>query len=270
MRKFLLYLIFLFPCLAYGQLFPDLPEMKGSVKKIVEKKYGKEVTNPRVPDATFRPKAFSGWKYISQFDVNSQLLKRTNTYQGKVIAEYSYERKTIDNRILVREKMSSNQKDSTGDYIEYENFRNAEGMLEKVNFWAFNAATHNWEIFQVDQDAEYSGNRLNSFTRYVINEKGDFSNGEKCSFFYNSAGQLVQIERRDLASGFGTVIGYEYNKKGLIKTSTINFLIEIQEYKKTQIQKISYKYDRKGNWIRKYINSDDRDLLEAKRKIKYQ
>lgn len=270
MRKFLIYLIFLFPCLAYGQLFPELPEIKGSVKKIVEKRYGKEVPNPRLLDAIFRPKAFSGLKYVYEFDENTKLLKRTNTYQGRVTAYYLYERKTIDNRIIVREKMKSNQNDSTGNYIEYENFIDPDGNLIKVNFWAFNEQKNNWEIFQVDQNTEYSGDRLNNFTRYLTNEKGDFSNGEKCSFVYNSSGQLVQIERRDLASGFRTVIGYEYNKKGLIKNSTIDFLIEIQEYKKTQIQEISYQYDRRGNWIRKYIKSDDKNILEAKRKIKYQ
>lgn len=270
MRKFLTYLVFLLPCLAYGQLFPELPAMKGSVKKIIEKRYGKEVTNPPLIDAIFRPKTFSGWKYIYEFDEHTKLLKRTNIYQGKVMAEYSYERKTIDNRILIREKMKSYQNDSTGDYFEYENFINPDGKLIKVNFWAFNEQKNNWEIFQVDQNAEYSGERLNSFTRYLTNEKGDFSNGEKCSFFYNSSGQLTRIERLNLASGFRTVIGYEYNNKGWIKNSIIDFLVEIQEYKKTQIQKISYQYDRRGNWVKKYLKLDDKNILEAKRKIKYQ
>lgn len=270
MRKFLIYLIFLLPCFAYGQLFPDLPEMKGRVKKIVEKRYGKEVRNTRILDGIFRPKMYSGWKYIYQYDENSKLLKRTNTFQGKIVADYVYERKTIDNRTIVREKINSNDPGSAGDYIEYENFRDAGGKLVKVNLWAFNAAGNKWEIFQVEQNAEYSGDRLNSFTRYMTNGKGDFSSGEKCSFFYNTSGQLVQVERKDLASGFRTVIGYEYNKRGLIKNSSIDFLVEIQEYKKMQIQEISYQYDNQGNWVRKYWKSKDKDLLEAKRKIKYQ
>jgi hypothetical protein len=269
MRKFLIYLIFLLPTLAYGQLFPELPELKGNIKKIVEKRYGKEVTNPRLIDAIFRPKAFSGGKYLYEFDEHTKLLKRTNILQGKVIADYSYERKTIDNRIVVREKMNNNENDSTGDYIEFENFIDPKGKVIKVNFWAFSEQKNNWEIFQVDQNAEYSGDRLNCFTRYQTNEKGDFSNGEKFSFFYNASGQLTQIERLNLASGFRTVIGYEYNEKGLIINSTIDFLVEIQEYKKTQIQKISYQYDSRGNWVKKYIESGDKNILEAKRKIIY-
>ena len=87
-------------------------------------------------------------------------MKRTNTYQGKVIADYSYERKTIDNRTIVRETMKNNQSSSNGDYIEYENFSDPEGKLIKVNFWAHNEQKNNWEIFQVEQNAEYSGNQL--------------------------------------------------------------------------------------------------------------
>jgi hypothetical protein len=257
------------PCFVNGQFIPDLPEIKGRVKEIVEKKYGKYEDKRNLLEAIFNPNHYSGSKYTYLFDQNSNLLKQTTSFQGKVVAVTIYEQEIKGNTTIVREKPVNNENDSKKDYVEYENFRDTEGRIVKVNYWAYNEQKKSLEIFQVDQDAEYDGNRLDNFTRYLTNENGDLTLNEKCSFEYNSAGQLVQIERKDLTTGFRTILEYKYDSDGLIKNSNIDFLVEIQEYKKTQIQDISYRYDQRGNWIRKYLKSGDKNILESKRKIIY-
>lgn len=270
MKKFAIYILLLLPGIAFGQLFPKFADFKGNVEKVVEKQYGKEVTSYKQFKGIYRPKTFSGWKYTYLFDGNSNLIKRTNTFQGKIVADYLYQRDTIENRLIEREINIDNVNGTQGDYLEYEYFTDSQGRIEKINSWSFNGKEHTRGLFMIEQNVGYKQDKIISFTRHNIEINGDTASGEKCNLYYNPSGNLIRIERKDIDSGFTTVINYHNNGKGFVDHYSVDFLIELQEYgTKNQIQDIYYKYDRHGNWIRMYRKSGDKNRLEAKRKIKY-
>jgi hypothetical protein len=81
---------------------------------------------------------------------------------------------------------------------------------------------------------------------------------------------LNRIERKNLDTGFTTILEYSYNQAGAANHTFVDFLTEIKEFgMKDQIQDIYYRYDSRGNWIRKYWKAEDNYVLEARRKIKY-
>jgi hypothetical protein len=269
MKIFATYILILLPSITFGQLFPNVQDFKGNIEKVVEKKYGREVNYFLIFKKIYRSRTYSGWKCTYLFDEKSNLKKRTNTVEGKVKADYLYQRDTVGNRIIVREINMDKTSSNEGDYIEYENFMNPAGRIEKVNFWAFNAKVCTRELFQVEKEAEYRDDQLISYTRHLINENGETDTGEKCNLYYDSSRKLIRIDRIDLSSGFKTEINYSYDDQGFVSHYSVDFLVELQEYGKNQIQDISYKYDSHGNWIRMYWKSGDKNRLEAKRDIEY-
>jgi hypothetical protein len=269
MKKIALYLLILLPSLAIGQLFPKVGDFKGKVRKVTERRYGKELNAYKKDSGVFRPKMFSGWEYIYEFDENSQLVKRTNKVNGIVDAAFIYEREAGGNRKIEREIFHDKTNQREGDYIEYENFMNAEGQVEKVNFWYFKASENKKELFLVEKDAQYDQGRLVSYTRHAVKEDGEMDTGEICSLIYNPEGRLMRIERKDIVTGFRTILYYNYNRRGMVNHFTIDYLVGLRNDQNTQKQDIYYKYDRRGNWTRRYWVADKKRRLEDKRKIKY-
>lgn len=269
MKKTLLYLLILLPALAFGQLFPKVGDFKGKVRKVTERRYGKELNAYKKDSGVFRPKAFSGWEYIYEFDAHAQLIKRTNQVNGVVDASYRYERETNGNRKIEREIFLDNHNQREGDYIEYENFLNEEGKVEKVNFWYFTTRGNKKELFLVEKDAQYEQGRLVSYTRHSVMDDGEMDTGELCSLIYDSSGRLVRMERKDIVSGFKTILYYTYNRRGFVNYFTIDYLVGLRKDQNTQKQTIRYKYDRRGNWTRRYWVVDKKHRLEDKRKVKY-
>jgi hypothetical protein len=270
MRIITLYLLFFIPVFAFGQLFPNVPEFRGNIKKVVEKRYGKEFNPWRKDSVSYNPGVYSGLKYIYLFDKKSKLSKRINTFQGKIQTETDYKTtKTAASLVKteVTRKRVSGGKESV---VEYENFFDASGRIVKVNSSTKNQATGVSELFLLEDNALYDQKKLTSFTRHILDPYGKTISVEECKLQYNSTGRLIRIDRRDVSSGFTTSIQYNYNIRGLVDHSSIDFLSEVQEYGKTQILDVYYKYDRRGNWTRMYRKSVKKNQLEARRKIFYQ
>jgi len=268
MNKFVVYLLILMPGFALGQLFPRLPDFAGHIKKVTERRYGMEMNASKRDSGVFKPKTFSGWEYVYQFE-NAKLVSRISKINGEVNAYYLYQREVVGNRRIEREVIQNNGKGQKGDYIEYENFLNSDGQVEKVNFWSFNARDNSRELFLVEKNAEYNNGKLMAYTRHTVKEGGDLDTGEKCSLFYDVSENLNRIERQDIATNFKTVLYYNYNKRGRVNRFSIDYLVGLRNDQNTTRQDIYYKYDRHGNWIRRYWISDKKRRLEDKRKIKY-
>jgi hypothetical protein len=269
MKFILIYFLVLSPSFVFAQLFPNIGEFSGNVERVIERRYGKEGSNPDFRKAKMKSAIFSGWKYTYLFDRNSQLTKRINTFQGEIKAEYQYQRDTTDNKWIEREIITKTGNEQSGDYIEHENFRNSAGQIVKVNYWAFNAKDFSRHLFLIEQDAQYENKRLSSFSRTLIDDSGNVFGNEKCNLYYDESGKLIRIERVDQDSGFRTVINYEIVGSRLVSHYSIDLMTEVKEFGKNQMQDIYYKFDNNGNWTRKYWKSGNKTYLEAKRKISY-
>lgn len=256
--------------MAFGQLFPKVPDLKGNIEMITEKRYGKEVSSSRQDSTIFRPRKFSGWEYDYLFDANSKLKKLTVKTNGVVSSDYVYERNQVGNRNIEREIIQDNSQDKKGDYIEYESFVNTKGQVEKVNFWSFDARENTLELFLVEENAVYDKNKLTGFIRYNIKENGNYDNGERCSLFYDNYGRLMRIEREDISTNLKTILYYYYNRKGFVSHFSIDYLVGLRNNQNNQKQDIYYKYDQHGNWVKRYYwISDTKKRMEDRRKIKY-
>lgn len=269
MKKFVAYIFLLLPCFAFGQLFPNVPDFRGNIKKVVEKRYGKELVPSRKDSGIYKPGVYSGWKYTYLFDKKSKLTKRVNTFQGKIQTECDYKTTKTASSILKSEitrDYTSGGKEST---VEYENFIDASGYILKVNSWSKNSTESAKELFLLEDNAVYNQKKLISFIRHNIDPNGTTASEEECKLQYNSSGRLIQIDRKDISSGFSTSIHYHFNTRGLVDHYSIDLLTEVQEYGKTQILDVYFKYDRRGNWTRMYRKSAKKSQLEARRKIYY-
>jgi len=270
MFKYVVIGFLLFPCLCFGQLFPIIPDYKGHIANITEIGTGKELRLFGIFKKTYYPGLASGWKYIFEFDENSKLIRRTNTYKDEIRTTCIYQSEKVDNRQIEREITSSGKDYKLGDYIEYENFTDASGQIVQVNYWRYQAKDHTRNKYLVENNTAYKDGRLISFNRQNIGPDGTFRNAEKCKLSYNALGQLIGIERMNLESGLTTVLKYHYNKKGLMDHYSIDFLTGLVEYgAQNQSQEFFYEYDEQGNWIKMYLKADEKKRLQAKRKINY-
>lgn len=270
MKKFALFLLFLLPFATFGQLFPKVYDFRGPIRNVTEKKYGRDKSAFFFFKSYFHPSAFSGWKYIYDFDENTKLIKRTETFRNEIKAEYIYQRQTDGNRRIVRQITGNKADGHDGDYLEYENFLNADGKIEKTNYWAYDSKEGTLELFLVEQNAQYAGDRLQSFIRQLVNQAGDTESNENCKLFYNNSGELIRLERTDIVSGFQTVIHYDYDSRRLPYHFSVDLMTELPATDSKQLQDIYYDFDSQGNWTRMYRKVGDNNQMEAKRKIRYQ
>jgi hypothetical protein len=270
MKKLAAILIILFPCFAFGQLFPKIPDFKGNIKELTERRYGRQFNFFGLLKEFYLPGIHSGWAYTYQFDKKSTLIRKTDTFHGKIESEYVYQYDTLENRRIEREIKSEQNKLNPVDYVEYENFLDQEGRVERVIATAFNSIKNTREIFLIDQNAEYKSGRLTAFIRQNIDTDGSTSSTEKCSLYYDSSGQLIRIERKDIETGLTSILHYSYNSKGFIDHYSIDFLVGLEQYgTKSQNPEIYYDCDKNGNWIKMYWKFGDKPLLKAKRSIEY-
>lgn len=269
MKLIVISIVLLLPFISFGQLFPNVADFQGDVAKVVEKRYGKEYNPWRRDSGSYKPGVYSGWKYIYLFDENSKLVKRTNSFQSKIQTDYTYLRNKAGNRIIEQEIIQNDDKNQSGNMIEYENFTDSDGRITKVNFWAVDQKKNTRELFLVEMNANYKQGKLMSFTRHNVNEKGELDAGEKCELFYDSAGRLIRIERNDIETDLKTVLYYTYNRNGFLDHYSVDFLVGLPVYGKNPKQDIYYKCDTRGNWVRKYWLSGKKKFVEAKRSIKY-
>jgi hypothetical protein len=269
MRILFTSLLLMFSVVSFGQLFPKIPEFRGNIEKVTERRYGKELNPTKRDSGVFKPGKYSGWKYTYLFDENSKLVKRTNSFQNQILTEYSYQRSKIGDRIIEREIIEKDNRGHVGDYVEYENFTNSDGQIIKVNFWAVDKQKNTRELFMVEMNAEYKLGKLMSFTRHNVSATGDMDAGEKCELFYDSAGRLTRIERKDIETDLKTELNYSLNTNGFLDHYSVDFLVGLPVYGKNPKQDIYYKCDKHGNWVKKYWLAEKKKLVEAKRTIKY-
>lgn len=269
MKIFTVYLLLLIPCLAFGQLFPKIPDFNGNVKKVIEKRYGKELPTVRSDSGAFKPGAYSGWKYLYLFNEKGELQKRISTFQGRARMMSSYETQKSANKIIKREITRNPATGKVESMVQYENTTDEKNRIIKADYRVQSAPDKPLELVLFETDAKYRDKQLISFLRHDIRLNGDTASAELCTLKYNNRGNPELLIRKDLSSGISTTIRYYYNGAGWIDHYSIDLMSEIREYGREQIQEIYFKCDRHGNWTRMYWKSGEKKLLEAKRIIRY-
>ena len=269
MRTFFTTLFLLLSAVTFGQLFPKVADFHGNIVKVVERRYGKELIPTKKDSGVFKPGKYSGWKFEYFFDENSRLVRRVNTFKGKVYTEYAYQRINSGNFYTEKEIIKRDEFNPASESIEYENFTDENGRIASVNFWAIDRKRNARELFMVEKDPEYNQGRLTSFIRHSVDKQGNLDSGERVELFYDQAGRLIRIERKDINSEFKTVLNYTLTPNGFLDHYSVDFLVGLPIYGRNPKQDIYYKCDKQGNWVRKYWLAGDKRLMEAKRKIKY-
>lgn len=267
---FFLFTILLWtPLVGLGQLFPRVADFHGPIVQITEKRYGKEINVSGKDSGVFKPGKFSGWKFQYFFDEESNLTKRINSFQKKILTEYAYQRLRTSEKLNKSEFIVVDVNNRTGEGVEYENFLDAQGRISKVNFYAIDQQKKTRELFLVEQNAVYQSDKLISFTRHQINEDGQIDVGETCELVYDKKNNLERIIRKDIVSDLRTILNYSYNDKGFINHYSVDFMVGLPIYGKNPKQDIFYICDKQGNWVRKYYLAGKKKYVEARRIIKY-
>jgi len=186
------------------------------------------------------------------------------------MAQYLYQSETIGNKLTEREIIEDRTSNQAENNIEYENFTDSRGLIHKVNSWSVNKNTGTRELLLFETETEYDKDKLTGFTRYYIAEKGDTTGGERFSLFYDSANRLIRLERKDIVLDLKTILYYNYNNRGDVHHFSIDYLVGLRNFDNNKKQDTFFKYDRRGNWVKKYyFISGKKKGLEAKRSIKY-
>lgn len=269
MKRFAVYFLFLLPCMAFGQLFPKVPDFRGNVRQVTEKRYGREIPGLRKTDGKYRPGAFSGWTFTYVFDRNSRLITRTEAFNNHIESRKRYTYKIDGSRKIVRQTETSNASNAKGDFQETEITTGSDGQVSEVNYLGFDAKTGKTSLYMLENSARYSDGKLTGFKRIQFGEKEDTASVEACNLIYDNRGRLSGIRRADAESGFSTVIDIHYNLRGCVDRYSVDLLAELQEIGQKQLQDIYYRYDRHGNWKKMYRGTGRSKQLEARRKNKY-
>lgn len=267
---FFLFTILLWtPLVGLGQLFPRVADFHGPIVQITEKRYGKEINVSGKDSGVFKAGKFSGWRFQYFFDEESNLTKRINSFQKKILTEYAYQRLRTSEKLTKSEFVVVDVNNRIGDGVEYENFLDAEGRIVKVNFYAINQQKKTRELFLVEQNAVYQSDKLISFTRHQIREDGQIDVGETCELVYDKKNNLERIIRKDIVSDLKTILNYSYTDKGFINHYSVDFMVGLPVYGNNPKQDIFYICDKRGNWVRKYYLAGKKKYVEARRTIKY-
>jgi hypothetical protein len=85
------------------------------------------------------------------------------------------------------------------------------------------------------------------------------------NFTYNNQ-NFINSQKIDYSNGNKIITEYFYNKNGYVQEFIVK---EIGQFSKTESVKYTYKYDRYGNWVIKYVLINGKKRKVIKRKIKY-
>lgn len=266
---FVFAILLLEPIIGLGQLFPRVADFHGPIVQITEKRYGKEINVSGKDSGVFKPGKFSGWKFQYFFDGESNLTKRVNSFQKKILTEYTYQRLKTSDKLTKSEFIVVDVNNRIGKGVEYENFLDTQGRIRKVNFYAIDQQKKTRELFLVEQNAVYQLDKLISFTRHQVKEDGQIDVGETCELIYDKKNNLVRIIRKDIVSDLKTILNYSFNDKGFINHYSVDFMVGLPIYGKNPKQDIFYICDKRGNWVRKYYLAGKKKYVEARRIIKY-
>lgn len=286
MKRLLFNIILLFSASSsFGQLFPELPELKGEVASIIE-------TRSRGHE---KP---GSWKYYYVYDEHNRKISQLNKFKGQRRGHYSYQYDTTNNRYFTRELFENNKGEGKDDYHEAEYILNSNRKITQCNIWFCNSNDYHRELAVVEKDVKYDSlGRMTSYNRNVFMDLHEEYMNQVYEFHYDSLSRLVRILKKDVGTTsepyrdekdsliwrfknvpiaepvLSSSWTYEYDDQGMLISSSFQFHGPTQEIKGLRQEglNLSYEYDSTGNWINCFKHLDNGEtILYMKREIEYE
>jgi hypothetical protein len=211
----------------------------------------------------------SNWKYVYTFNNIGKVMVQQNYENGTLRGEYHFEYDSFGNITKDKSFDIGNQQDSAQSFI-------TEYTFDSVNrIKTVTLKYHGNKISWIEDSITYNSNNFK--TSYI---KTDFMHDstivvgkEKYELTYTETGFLAVIKMDEVNDEGFKDIYYWYNENDDIRKITTNQMIvyDGERIVGTLTREYSYKYDKLGNWVKRYVNSDNiRKYLEIKRSIEYE
>lgn len=249
--------------LSYGQLIVEVEDYVGT--RITEIK----IIGHR--NRIFR----DGWITKISFTKDSLPTREMNYYKGDLRSDYHFSSKRTDSSFQITKIDSLAKKDRNYE-MERSHF-NENGLVYKTEIFTKRNSKPSTIESNFKRD---SLNRIISYNRIVPSESRNNSGDLITTYklYYNEKNQVDSIHQSDSENISSIAFYFNYNRNGLIKSKIVDHdnpdvvLGGVRAWKKGKYDKYGYyyKYDRFGNWIKRFSITKNRKYLDSKRKIKYE
>jgi hypothetical protein len=199
-------------------------------------------------------------KYLSVFNTKGQITNSVYYDSSKVIPSYNW----IFQYNKSQKLMAFAQKKSDTVTLKYVNKFNLSGQLieQVINFKSYRHFQPTKCIFRYNKNKQ--------LVAVYINQRGIDIWPKAKKYIYNKKGQIVFIEHYSGYTDLESKTLMTYNKHGNVaRTISIPVThISIESYNDTT--SYAYKYDKKGNWVIKYMTDNNKRFeIVNTRKITY-
>ena len=262
-KKFLIIFTIIISNQAFGQLIIDVDNYVGTnIKEIKQVGHRNRILK-------------NGWLSEISFISDSLPAREINYYKGDLRSDYHFSYKRTDSTFQTT-KIDSFAREDRNYEMDRLYFDNS-GLIYKTE--TFTKSDSKPLVIETDfkRDSLY---RLISYCRILPssfrNNSGDLITTFR--LYYNNMNQVDSIIQTD-SKNISTIAYYfTYNKKGLIKSKIVDHnnpdavLGGVRSWSKERTDKYGYlyRYDRYGNWTKRYFITKRGKYLNSKRKIKYE
>lgn len=262
-KKFLIILTIIISNQAYGQLIVDIDDYVGkNIKEIKKVGHRNRILK-------------NGWLTEISFVNDSLPVHEINYYKGDLRSDYYFFYKRTDSTFQTTKIDSFARKDR--NYELNRSYFDKFGLIYKTE--KFTRRDSKPLVIETDFQRD-SLDRLISYCRTLLSESRNNSGDLITTYrlYYNDKNQVDSIIQKD-SENISTIAYYfTYNKKGLIKSKIVDHnnpdavLGGVRSWSKERTDKYGYfyRYDRYGNWTKRYFITKRGKYLNSKRKIKYE
>lgn len=262
-RKILIILTIIISNQGYGQLIVSVDDYVGTnIKEI--KKIGHH--NRIMKD---------GWFTVITFTNDSLPTREINYYKGNLRSDYHFSYKRTDStfQTVKIDSFAREERNYEMDKSYFDKF----GLIYKTE--KFTKRDSKPLIIKYDFQRDSLDRIISFFLTFPSesrNNSGDLITTSR--LYYNDKNQVDSIVKTD-SENISTIVHYfKYNKKGLIKSEKVDHnnpdvvLAGVRPWKKGKHDKYGfyYKYDKYGNWTKRFSLTKHRKYLDSKRMIKYE
>lgn len=262
-KKFLIIFTIIISNQAFGQLIVDVEDYVGTgIKEIKKVGHRNRILK-------------NGWLTGISFVNDSLPTLEINYYKGDLRSKYYFFYKLTDSTFQTTKIDSFAREDR--NYEMDRSYFDKSGLIYKTETFI----KRDSKPLAINTDFQRdSSDRLISYCRIFPSESRNNSGDLITTFrlYYNDKNQVDSIIQTDSENISKIAYYFKYNKEGLIKSKIVDHnnpdvvLGGVRSWSKERTDKYGYfyKYDRNGNWTKRYFKTKNRKYLDSKRKIKYE